>query len=148
MQRADFRLGVRDRNSALQPPDNSVTARAARFELVFGERDRFPDIDALGESAALDIEKRQRKFERCRHDADDREGAAVERKRFADNRRIRVETPLPETRADDDYAVVAFASLALAEGAASDGVDTEKREQTWRHDGAGDALGHLALSQI
>jgi hypothetical protein len=77
-------LRLRDRHALFETADDAVAARTARLELVLGKGDRLPDIDALREGAALDVEEGQRKFEFRRHDPDDGESTAIERKLFAD----------------------------------------------------------------
>src|SRR5215212_950108 len=102
----------------LEAGDDAVAAGPARFEFLFGEGDRLPDIDALRECSALHAEKRQRKLEARRHDPDNGEIATVQRDFFADEVRIGIEAALPEPRAQDDDAVFAFAKLIAAEDTA------------------------------
>ena len=74
-------------------------------------------------------------------DADDREGAAVERDRAPDDRRIAGESPLPEVVAEDDDRVrVRRAVFLRQERAAEDRADAERVEEVAADELAEDAL--------
>ena len=141
-------LGLRDRGAGLQPADHAVAARAARFQFVFRKRDRLPHVRALGEGPALDAEKREREFEIGRHDADDREAAAVDRHLAADKPWIGIETSPPEALADHDDAIIAVAELAVVENATANRCYAQQRKQARRDHGALNALRHVAAGEI
>ena len=141
-----LRLGEAD--SRFEPGDDAVAARAARFQLVFRERDWFPDIGALGKRRSLDTKEWERKFKLRRHDSDDGVAPAIDRDLLADELGIGIETPPPEAFADDDDVIVPLAKFALVEDAAFDRLHTEERKQTRRHRGALDALGHVTAGKI
>ena len=141
-------LGLRDRDSRFEAADDTEAARAARLEVVFRKRDRLPHVRALRERSALDAEKRQRELELRRHDPNDGVTVAVHRDLRADELRIGIEAPPPETFADHDNVVVAFAEFVLVEDPAFNRRDAQDRKQTRRHYRALDALRHVAPSEI
>ena len=143
-----LRLRLGHGHAGLQPANDAVAARPARFQLLLGEGDRFPDIGPLGEGSSLHAEKGQREFEFRGHDPNDGEAAAVDGDLCADQLRIGIVPSPPETLAHDDHAVVAFTKFALAEDAAFDWRHAQERKQTRGDRRALDSLRHVATRQV
>ncbi len=82
-------------------------------------------------------------------DADDGEGAAVERQRAAEDGRIAGESPLPEVVAEDDDRVRVWRAVFVRqERAAENRVDTERVEEVAADDLAEDAVRVAAGAQV
>jgi len=144
----DLRLRLCERHTRFEPADDAEAARTARFQIVFGKSNRFPDIDLRSEGAALPIEEWKRKLEFFRHDSNDGVAAPIERKLLADELGIGIKAAFPKTFTDYDDVVVAFAKFALREGAAANRLNAEHGKHTWSHHRAGDAFGHFASGEV
>src|SRR5262249_15875456 len=86
--------------------------------------------------------------ETLRHDADDREGLAVDPQLLADGRRVAAELRLPERVTEDHFLVVADLAVFLTERAAERGAGTEKPEKRRPHAGYSNADWRAALVEV
>jgi hypothetical protein len=108
VDRFDFRLRLRRRDSRRQASDNPETPGVTRFHLVIGEGEWLPNFRAPAETAATaEIEKLKGKIEISGHHAYDGEIFSIEKKLRPDDLRIPIETTLPQPRADDHNIVAA-----------------------------------------
>ena len=97
---------------------------------------------------ALNTEERNWELEFGRHNADDRVTAAIQKKRFADKKRIGIKPALPQSLTDDDDIVVSFALFFAGKSAAFDRFDAEQGKQCRRHDRSGDSFWEIAAAEI
>ena len=88
--RIHLRSRLRQRHVRLQPR-NRERIPAARLAVGFGEGEWRPELGRFTDERPSFEEERNV----GRHDADDRECAAVQLDRVSDDRRIAAETPLP-----------------------------------------------------
>ena len=112
-----LRLRVFERPAVLQPSDHREVAAVARGRLLRIERERRPDLRAVGKREA-----------RRRH-ADDLVRLAVDDDAASDDRRVAVEAPLPNAVADDDDVMAAERLVVAHEAAAERGADAERVEE-------------------
>src|SRR5882724_8775454 len=112
VDRCDLRLRLDCGNSRLQPTDNKITARIPGLQLFIREYQRLPNIGASTKlPACSEIEQLKWKIESLRHDADDGEALSIQEQLCANDSRIAVEFPPPETLADDGNIIPARLAL-------------------------------------
>ena len=138
--RRHFRLRRRGRLARLQPGDRRGVA-AALLRAFLGEHHGRPEVRGLsGERSRL-----QEEAETRRHDADDRDGTAVDLDGPPDDGRIAAEAALPEAVAEDHDLIVPVGTFVGREGAAEHRRDAEGREEA-RHDELRDELLRPAVA--
>ncbi len=121
IDRFDFRLRLRSRNSRRESADNPETARVTRLHLVFRKREWLPNFRAPAKlTSAAEIEKLEGKIETCGHHAHNGETFAVEKKLRPDDLRIIVEPSLPQPRTDDHNIIAAQGAFFRLEKSAFD----------------------------
>src|SRR5205814_8262394 len=107
---------------------HAVRARIPRAQYIARKRSRLPNGAATGAARALHVEQRQRKIELFWHDSNDGVRSAVERNLIANNRRIGVESALPQSGADDNHIIAPFRAFSFSENATFYGVRSEQWE--------------------
>ena len=89
---------------------------------MIGKSDRLPDVSALAELRAGDIEEREWELKGRRHDPNDGEGFAVSDQFAPKHARIAIELAAPETLTNDKDVVAPLSAFFRAEGASANGL--------------------------